>query len=541
MTIILFILLFGILVFVHELGHFVFAKIVGVKVEKFSLGYGPKLLSRKWGETEYLVSALPLGGYVKLLGEDPTEEISDSEKQRTFQSKRGLAKSLIVVMGPVFNLILPVIIFSFVYFIGFPAITSQIGEVLYDSPAYKAGLLPGDKIIAVDDKEIWSWDELSSYVVANSDKKINFQVLRDDKILEIRIKPEEEISTDNYGNKEYSGKVGILPSGAKPIIGHVYKGSEAFKAGFRAYDEILNINERKIRSYYDLKKYIANLTENKNLNIKIKRKKEEVALNINSKIFKEEKYSLPNASIYPAKFFIEKVEKDSPAEEAGILPNDMFYSINNIRIIDDMIYMREMQANTGEPVDLTVLRNGEKKSFKIIPEKIKQKDDYLDLSTKYFRIGIQFGSHALLNPPEVIDDPFAKMHLVVSLKKGFLRTYEVAKMTIVGFYKLLVGDVSVKAIASPIMIFKLTGVVYEQGGFIQFIKLIAFLSIVIGLVNLFPIPVLDGGHLTIFAIEGIIRRPLKTKVREVAQQIGFYLLILLAIVAFYNDIVRFWF
>src|SRR5512136_428304 len=131
----------GVLIFVHELGHFIFAKMFGVGVEKFSLGFGPKLVGWKWGETEYLISAFPLGGYVKMVGEGENSELSDEDKARSFQGKPPLQRIAIVAAGPVFNLVFAALVFITLFMIGVPAPTTKIGEVMKDKPAARAGLL----------------------------------------------------------------------------------------------------------------------------------------------------------------------------------------------------------------------------------------------------------------------------------------------------------------------------------------------------------------------------------------------------------------
>jgi len=157
------IVLLGILVFVHELGHFLVAKWSGVGVLKFSLGFGPRLIGRKFGETEYLISMIPLGGYVKMLGESEEDELSPEDEERSFQKQPVLKRIGIVAAGPLFNFLFAILVFSIIYSFGVPVLTSRIGDVQEGGAAFKAGIQKGDNILAIDGKEISRWGELADY------------------------------------------------------------------------------------------------------------------------------------------------------------------------------------------------------------------------------------------------------------------------------------------------------------------------------------------------------------------------------------------
>ncbi|MDO9308036.1 MAG: RIP metalloprotease RseP [Deltaproteobacteria bacterium] len=232
------IIVLGVLIFVHELGHFLFAKMLGVSVEKFSLGFGPKLLGKKIGETEYLLSAFPLGGYVKMFGEGgfieggeshhPPEdeesesetapapvqrELTEEEKSRSFAHKPVLARIAIVMAGPVFNLIFAWMIFIVLCMMGVPTVTAKIGEVLKDKPAARAGVLKGDVISSINSKPIARWDEIAEGVAASKGQPLTVSVKRGEKTVDFTMTPEPRISKNLFGEKVNGYAIGVASAG----------------------------------------------------------------------------------------------------------------------------------------------------------------------------------------------------------------------------------------------------------------------------------------------------------------------------------------
>lgn len=206
------VIVFGLLIFFHELGHFIVAKCSGVYVERFSIGFGPIILSKKIGETNYALSILPLGGYVKMKGEDPAEEIPQELRARSFSHKALLSRVLIVLAGPVFNFLLAVLIFAAVFIVGIPKIMPIVGEIKKDMPAYNI-LKEGDRIISIDGKSVSTWDEMSELVKVNSDKTLLFVIDRAGKEMIIKIKPVLSETNNIFGEKVKTGLIGISPRG----------------------------------------------------------------------------------------------------------------------------------------------------------------------------------------------------------------------------------------------------------------------------------------------------------------------------------------
>jgi len=209
--------LLGILIFVHELGHFIVAKALGVKVLKFSLGFGPKIIGRTYGDTEYLISALPLGGYVKMLGQedipDEAEEIPDSEKHRAYNFQPVWKRFSIVFFGPVFNLVFAALVFFFIFLGGVPYLLPEIGEVNADSPALHHGLLKGDTIVAINGNAVSRWDDMTSVIHNSPGKELVMKVKREAEVFEVTITPEKKMIKDIFGQNKEAGLIGITPSG----------------------------------------------------------------------------------------------------------------------------------------------------------------------------------------------------------------------------------------------------------------------------------------------------------------------------------------
>ncbi len=213
------IVLLGALIFVHELGHFLAARRLGVRVTRFSLGFGPKIAGIQRGKTEYVLSAIPLGGYVKMVGEDifEEEELSEEEKRVAFSHQPIWVRATIVAAGPFFNLLFAAVVLSMVYLWGAPVLDPVVGSVVENTPAATAGLQKGDRILAIDGKPVESWDELSSIVHRSANKRITLKVKRGDKEIEVSLVPQEKEITTPLGKRMKVGMMGVVAAGTYHI------------------------------------------------------------------------------------------------------------------------------------------------------------------------------------------------------------------------------------------------------------------------------------------------------------------------------------
>lgn len=259
MNIIIAIIVLGVLVFVHEFGHFIVAKWAGVFVEKFSIGFGPVLLRKKYGETEYVLSALPLGGYVKMYGEqnddEPGMETYDPSKEgRSFKDKSGWHKAAIIFAGPLFNVIFAILIFWGLYMTGIPSYSAVVGTVEKGSVAESAGLKSGDKITEVNGEKIRSWNEFAAFIAEKPNEKVNI-TLSDNRQISLTV-GEKEV-TDIFGDKEKTGSIGASLQ-IDAVIGEVVPNMEAEKAGLLKGDKILSVNGEKVNSWNESADLIRN-------------------------------------------------------------------------------------------------------------------------------------------------------------------------------------------------------------------------------------------------------------------------------------------
>ena len=438
-----FLVVLGVLVAFHELGHFLAARWVGVKVLKFSLGFGPKLFGRKVGETEYLLSAIPLGGYVKLFGEDETEATTQEDRARSFAHKSLWGKVLIVAAGPGFNFILAYFIFAGWLATGAPLFVPTFQDLSPDieamtpgSPADTAGIRIGDRVSRVNGRDISTRNELFDAVAKSNGQALTLEIKRGEQIKTLTVTP-----TTTPGPQASAQEPGYYlgVEETPPLVTSVMQSSPAAKAGLQAGDHVVNIEGQTIHTWSQMTGIV----------------------------------------------------KESPH--------------------------RQLQ--------LEVLREGQRVSLTVTPS--AEKAMVNGQSIEVGKIGISGPGRSIMRSSTPL----------LSLYDGLGATWGWTELTAIGLYKMVVGDISSKNIGGPLTIANISGEAAAQGAS-SVVFLIAILSINLGVLNLLPIPILDGGHLLFFLIEGILRKPLGERQRELAQQAGLVLLVGVMIFAFWNDLER---
>ena len=422
-----FILVLGVLIFVHELGHFLAARRIGVRVLTFSLGFGPKLLKFRRGDTEYCVSAIPLGGYVKMAGENPEDARTGASDE--FLSKNKWQRFQVLIMGPVMNLALALVVMAFVLYQGadVPAFTQQqvvVGTVEADSPAQKAGILPGDHIIQVGSIEVDTWEEFGLETVTKANRPVKLTLIREGKTIEVEVVP-------TAVGKYEEGVTGVIPP-LRPQVASVQPGEPAEAAGLRGGDVILAVNSEK--------------------------------------------------------------------------------PIVHARVIEII------RANENKPLQFEIQRDGSTMTIPVTPKKFGD----------VVRIGAQIRE---------LEVRIIQPNLLEAFKLSAQRNYDWAKLIVRTLAGLFTRDTPVKQLMGPVAIAGLSGEA-AQAGWIQLFSLMAMISLNLGLLNLMPIPVLDGGHITILALEGLSRRDFSMKVKEKMLLGGFVLLLMLMVTVIYNDLAR---
>lgn len=249
------VIVIGILIFIHELGHFTFAKLFNVKVLIFSLGFGPAILKKRKGETEYRLSALPLGGYVKMIGEnflDEEEPLSNEDKVRSYASQANWKKLIILIAGPLFNLVFSMFLLWIVFIHGVPYLKTTIGEVMQNSPAYLAGIQKGDTIIQINNKKVSSWDEMKNIIAGNPDKEINLVIQRNKNLFVVKVKPQMKVEKNIFGEMVKTPIIGIMPAGDfeiqrdNPFSAIISAGKESMNLSYLVIISLIKLIEGKI-------------------------------------------------------------------------------------------------------------------------------------------------------------------------------------------------------------------------------------------------------------------------------------------------------
>jgi regulator of sigma E protease len=435
-TVLAFAFVLGVLVFVHELGHFLAAKRVGIRVLKFQLGFNPTILSFKRGDTEYSLGALPLGGYVKMAGESP-EDVERDEQGRVirrgdeFLSKSKWQRFQVLIMGPVMNIALALVLTTVVLYQGaeVPAYEDQppvVGVVQADSPAAKAGIQPGDRIVAVGTTSVDAWEQFYMAIASRANREVPLRIVRNGQEITIKATPVVPPGQSRFE----IGDIGVLPD------------------------------------------------------------------------------------VHP---HIPTVNPGEPADRAGIKPGDVVLAVNNEPITFRSQLRDAIVKHPGQEITITVLRNGQRLEIQAVPEKRG------DIG--WLGIGLADDSKSI------------KPGFVEAIGMSFKKNLEFGGLIFQTVWGLLTRETSPKQLMGPVAIAQLSGE-SAQLGWVALFSLMAMISLNLGILNLLPIPVLDGGHIFIMALEGIARRDFSVRVKEKMLLAGFVVLMMLMVTVIYNDLTR---
>jgi regulator of sigma E protease len=421
-----FVIVFGVLVFFHEFGHFFMAKLVGIRVEAFSFGYGKRLFGIKKGDTDYRISMIPIGGFVKFTGEDVFEQKREIEPGDFMASKRW-QRFLVMVMGSVMNIILAILLMMIINMVGVttPEFQDQapvIGWIESGSPAEQANLLPKDEIISIDGKETKTWSDVEIAVGTRPDRTLMIEVKRDGRIIFI------DLTTE---------------SRSRLAFGY---------AGFMA----------------QVWTQVSMITAN------------------------------------------------SPAEEGGLEIGDVILAINGEPVFRNQ-FIEIVENSPGKDLEFLIERNGEQKTLSITP---KQEGE--------------IGKIGIAHIPKSI---VKKYGFFAAIGESINYNIDLAFMVIDFLKDLITGEASAKQLGGPLEIANFSYAAL-RAGFMAMLGWIAFFSLQLGVINLFPIPVLDGGQILVLGLEGLFRRDFSPKVKQIVMQIGFAIFIVLIVFVLLNDIAK---
>lgn len=420
----------GFMIFVHELGHFIAAKRIGVRAPVFSIGFGKRLVGFEWHGTDYRISLLPFGGYVKMAGEDPSE--SNHDDPGDFLAHPRWQRFIIAIAGPTMNILTALLLLAVVYKFHYekPAYAEKpalVGDVEPNSPAAKAGIKPGDLIVRMGNAEHPTWEDVQLNVLMTTRKPIPLEIERDGSLLDVSLAPKAEGSYE----VGYAGLGPCFPS----VVGEVESGLPAAKAGLEPRDKILAVDGRNIPCYQHL----------------------------------------PDA----------------------------------------------IQESHGQPVTLTVLRKGQQLQMTITPVR------RMEGGEDRWIVGFMPSDDVVVRQL-----PIGKA-IVASWEDNVQNTM----LTFETLAKLITRQISTKSIAGPVGIAQLSGVAYRNG-IVDLLSFVAFISLQLGIFNLLPVPMLDGGMIAMLLVEGTMQRDLSLQFKERVLQAGIFLLLLLVVFVTYNDIIR---
>ncbi len=438
-ALIAFIVTIGILVTVHEFGHFWVAKKLGIKVLRFSVGFGKILKSWQIGETQYTLCALPLGGFVKMLDESEGE-VDPSEKHRAFNTQTVYKRIAVVVAGPAANFILAVVIYTFIFIIGTHGIKPVVGAIENDSIAQQAGLETGDQLLSINTQDTPSISDFSfAFVRAAQAPTMQLDVRSKNthlKTLTLNL-AQDFLANPEQGVEQYLGFEFALPT-LKPIIDQVIEGSPASMAGIQPGDQILSVNNKTLNTWRD--------------------------------------------------------------------------------------FVVVIKQNSGQAMQLRLLRNDQIVALSLTP---KNKNGVA-------KIGV-----GVMAPEGYLDEwrVLVKQPPLDAFLSANVKTYQLTLLNLTMIQKMLLGETSVKQISGPISIADYAGKTASVG-LVSFLSFLALISIGLGLLNLLPIPLLDGGHLFFYLIEILKGSPVSQTVQQNALKFGLFVILSLTFIAMYNDFSR---
>ena len=440
-----FIVVIGPLILIHELGHFLVARLCGVGVERFSIGFGPVLLRWRGRETEYCLSAIPMGGYVKMMGEENPLEGGggvDYDPSKAFAGKPLWARFLVVFAGPGMNFVLPWAIFAVMLAtVGRPVWPAAIGRVESDGPAAAAGLRTGDTVLAVDGAPIRHWEDFERAVAGSDGRALALRVRGDGRERPLTVTPRRKTFTEPvFRETRHAWDIGVTPH------------------------------------------FVAEVS-----------------------------------SIGP----------NSPAERAGLRAGDVVTAVADQPVYTHNDVVDAIRARPGQTFPLTVERGGGRLTLTITPEPVQEKSpDGRELTIGKIQAGF--------TPRAVSWEAYGPIE---AIGHGVVRTWDLSVLILKGLGKLITGSLARSNIGGPIQIAIEAGRQAKEGPS-ALALLVAMISVNLAVLNLLPVPMLDGGHLFFFVVEAVRGRPLSLRKREAAQQLGFVLLMLLMVYALYNDLVR---
>lgn len=544
MDLLYFALLCSVLIFVHELGHFVWAKVFGVKVLTFSIGFGPKIIRIRGRETEYCVGIFPLGGFVKMLEETRREPVLPEDRKRTFQAQPVYKRAIIVLAGPAMNVLFPVLLYFSVFMGDQTFAPPMVGVVLPGHPA-EGKLLPGDRILEIDGEDITTFAEARRIIARSPNKELKFKVFRNNEHVDIVVIPEEKLVHKAFDIVDRVGEIGIQPNRPAAVVGVVDADCPAYRAGLRSFDLITEVRGEPVKTYDDLE---GVLHDNRGATVPVTYlRPQEVWSGFGGladfAVYESGVVALTPDSgpgdlksrtgLEPADLYVISVPEGSAEYNAGLRRGDRILELDGVEVPAWSVLLERMFASPSQAHNITWLRDGQRKSGTVELRREDWVDEYGEHRPRFF---VRATNWAPMIVAPGVRSAAPLHHAFISAVD---ETYDVVRFIVVGFARIVQGKVSLSTLGGPITVYDVVG---EEGakGVGYFVWAMAVISINLGLINLLPVPLLDGGHFLFLCFEALLRRPLSLRTREMASLAGLVFLVVLMGIAFKNDVDRRW-
>ncbi len=551
MTLLAFLVLLGVLITAHEFGHFVLAKLFGVKVITFSIGFGKPLFSIHRGETEYRIAALPLGGYVRMLGLDPDDPREPDDAGRSLLDKPPWIRILIAFAGPAMNFVLPFLLL--LPMIGFASRYHEVrdntvGAVDQGLPAWKAGLREGDAIVAIDGEPVYAFWQVAEHIQRFDDDTGHLAITvkrpGEEKPVSFEVTP-EAIEETLFGVTRRIYRIGFAPYYLTPDVAVTNPQSALAAAGVRTFDRISKVAGKPVERFIDLERALRALPAGEQVKLEVLRPKvvegvpgflaatASVALN----------YAAPSEAstigLDHAGACITSVRSEGPGK--ALQRGDCVLGVDGERHNLGAFLHNRLSNRPSEAKKLLVRRAGAELELEIKPEKVVHTDPFAG-EIELWRLGFVMLDISPGGSPRARGIlPIGKTqnsdrfgHAWFATREQVMGSVTQIVQTVGGMFT---GQVSARQLSGPVSIFVVAGE-QARAGFEQFLRLMVVLSLNLALLNLLPIPVLDGGHIMMALGEMIMRRPVPDKVQRGLQAFGVLLVVGLMLFAFGNDMIR---
>jgi regulator of sigma E protease len=531
-----FLAMLGPLVVVHEFGHYLFAKLFKVRAETFSVGFGPKIWGKVIGETEWRFSLIPLGGYVKLLGEEPGVELAPEDRPRALGSKPRWQRLLIFFGGPLFNFLFAIFVYIAILAIGEPQVASRIARVVPESAAERAGFMNGDLILETNGKATPLFEAVDEVIEGSAGKPVRFLVERSGAQVELTATPVSKPGFGPYGEVIQVGSIdGIFTSPRALMVGVSDPQSPVARAGVKTLDQVSSVNGQPVKTWEEFEAVLAKFAVGTTVQIQFASSDKKDSKTVDLQVPAEGASAVGKEwGLYSSELFVEKAVEKSPALAAGLQKGDRIIRVGS-KSLRSFFQLRDEVQASGErenKVEVQWERNGQIMNATIVPTANQVTTPTHEKVTQY-----TIGLVPMLTwlEPSIIVNPIYNPLLLIG--NSLERVAIVSWKNVVSIAKMFTGEVSIKNLGGPLLIGKLAGESLGRG-LVSFLSMMAVLSIGLGVLNLFPIPVLDGGQIFLLGLESVRGKPLTLHQMERVQMVGLALVLLLMTVVIKNDIAR---